>query len=104
MNLLEKKEVSQALEDKGKDNALPNTEIEISGELLSGKVHRNRLAYIKGVGFRNLDLLETEVSHLMGIKVYRKIKEKVFAQDITSRMKWKRMKKEQYKDLCQLRM
>ena len=37
INLFKKKEVSQELENI--DNALPNTEIEISGRLLSGKVH-----------------------------------------------------------------
>ena len=63
-------------------------------------MHSNRLAYLEGVGYKNLNdpnILETEVSHLMGIKVYIKMKDKVFAPDITSRMKWERMKKERYK-------
>lgn len=55
-HLLRNKEVSQALKEKGKDNNLPNTEIDMSGRLLcnNGKVHSNRLTCLEGVVCRNV--------------------------------------------------
>ena len=54
--LLINKEVSQALKEKGINNTLPNAEIDLSGGLLwnNGTVHSNRLAFLGGVGCRNI--------------------------------------------------